>query len=224
MRVLLLIITAALVLPLFQPQPARAGDTEEIVVGTVVAGALVWYLLQDDEPGASEHLQTIAGFLAPRVIDELDEFLATDNAREVLGSGGVPLAQAALNYYAPRLTNWTSEMQDGDGPVLAAYEWLKEQDPDSAAMLYRTGSQGEPQGLWPRLEAWLADKGYLSRLSLLERVNRDLVGVVLELKPDDRRELIRRGIVAIVEEYEAVMEDEQGAAEPVAAVDESWWE
>jgi hypothetical protein len=201
-----LLLAAILGLVLLTAQPARASG-DDVAYGVAGAALLAWavYAVSHNGGEFAEQLEQYGAEMAPWLIDTAATFLNDADTRTALGEEQADLAILALNYFAPRLANRHSELAGGAVPLSRLWDYGRREYPFECAMIYReTDVSGVmvAEGLWPRLEAWLRDRGYLGQATLYEELSSG--GIHVELTDEDRDELVELAARAIVEEYYAV--------------------
>jgi|GEM_PF-4075822 len=160
-------------------------------------------------------LEQLAAALAPTLIGEAEDFLNSGQCRDALGTEGHDLALLAANYLTPRLLNKASELAAGETPISLGHDWISREYPTVGAMIYRVNDYGIAEGLWPRLEVWLRDKGYLGETTLYQAVTGEYISFRVEFSDDDLEELAELAPRAIIEEYYAVKYAAKAAEPPV---------
>jgi hypothetical protein len=192
---------------LLAARPARAvdEDTAYALAGAALLSLIVCELSHDNGSEFGEQLEQYAAVLAPWLVGAAEAFLNDADTRAAAGDGNVDLAVLALNYLAPRLANRNSELAGGAIPLHRIYDYGRRDYPVEFAMIYRESTVGGvtvAAGLWPRLDAWLRDKGYLGTGARYAAARSG--GSRVQLTDEDRDELIGLAARAIVEEYYAV--------------------
>lgn len=200
-------LAAMLGLVLLTTQPARAAG-DDVAYSVAGAALLAWAVYTVSHNGSgdfAEQLERYAAEMAPWLIDTAEAFLNDADSRTALGEEQADLAILALNYFAPRLANRHSELAGGAIPLDRLWDYGRREYPLECALIYRETDAGGltvAEGLWPRLEAWLRDKGYLGQSTLYDALSSE--GIRVELTDEDRDELAKLAARAIVEEYYAV--------------------
>jgi hypothetical protein len=145
---------------------------------------------------------TLISVLGPLLIAQAQDLVNDPGFRSKLGGDGNLIADAALAFLLPRLQNEIARFASSSNPdERLAYKRIQRSEYDLPAMLYRQDANGTPAGLWPRLEASLAAKGYLrpdTRVSFMT-----VSPVNIKFSAADTADLTGLARTAILEEYDA---------------------
>jgi hypothetical protein len=147
--------------------------------------------------------QVLIDALAPVLVDQVDSMLRSPEVQASLGKDSLRLMDIAIPFILPRVQNEIAKLASGTSDEQLSYERIQRLDPELALMIYRVDDNGLGRGLWPRLEAFLVDRGYIvsgSHLQLSAPGRDELVG----LSRADKDDLIALAGPAIFDEYQAV--------------------
>ena len=164
------------------------------ILAYLLAALLAIEIVACDKEEAEAFIDTAARELGPRVVDAL---LKTYNDPAVVeayqADGFEGITDVGAGVLLANLKNQAIELSWGDATEQRIYEWLVDNQPTIARMVYDETEQG-PQGIWPRLDALARQQG-LQGASL---------HLIVTLTPEQIDWLLQRAPRVIVEEYERV--------------------